>query len=50
MDIQAINTIMAKMKGELLPGQMSKLEETLLEVLSEPQSCGVPKKRKGKHC
>lgn len=46
MDIQAINTIMAKMKGELLPGQMSKLEETLLEVLSEPQSCGVPKKEK----
>ena len=39
MNSETISKIKSKMTGELLPAQMNKLEEVLLQILAEESNC-----------
>ena len=48
MTSETISKIKSKMAGELLPEQMNKLEEVLLQILGEENTC-TPKAKDRKN-
>ena len=48
MNSETISKIKSKMTGELLPAQMNKLEEVLLQILAEENN-RKPKPKDGKN-